>query len=169
MDPNKLLMVQLKAELEKRDLPTDGIKKDFMRLNQDDPNGRWLEEIVRIGISGTAPDETTSGENRATANIEELVSRYRYMLELEREIELLRRELEIARRENEQTRKKCAPASGERSQKRKHQRYVRELVGFFARTFRKWEQQVNLYIAYHLDNDCARLLIGNKLKGKVKD
>ncbi|KMQ87901.1 hypothetical protein RF55_12692 [Lasius niger] len=50
-----------------------------------------------------------------------------------------------------------------------------ELVGFFdgsAGTFRKWEQQVGLLCAtctYHLDDDRAKLLVSNKLKGKAKN
>lgn len=50
-----------------------------------------------------------------------------------------------------------------------------ELVGFFdgsAGTFRKWEQQVGLLCAtctYHLDDDRAKLLVSNKLKGKTKN
>lgn len=47
-----------------------------------------------------------------------------------------------------------------------------ELVGFFdgsADTFRKWEQQVHQLCAiYHLDDDRAKLLVSNKLKGKAK-
>lgn len=48
-----------------------------------------------------------------------------------------------------------------------------ELVGFFygsVDTFRTWEQQIRqLCVTYHLDDDRAKLLISNKLKGKAKN
>lgn len=48
-----------------------------------------------------------------------------------------------------------------------------ELVRFFdesAGTFRKWEQQVRLLcLTYQLDDDRAKLLVSNKLKGKAKN
>lgn len=103
-------------------------------------------------------------------NVARLARRYEEMqLELERrENELLRRELELVRRENEQLR---LPTM-ESAPRRENVSALLELVGFFDRTagtFRKWKQQIRqVCVVYHLDDDRAKLLISNKLRGKAK-
>lgn len=111
---------------------------------------------------------------RTKEDLNQLERRYNEMqLEFERrENELLRRELEVARRENEQLRRAAPPAT-EGVHRKESINAMLELVGFFdgsAGTFRRWEQQIRqLCITYRLDDDRAKLLLSNKLKGKAKN
>lgn len=66
MDPKKISMTQFKAELKRRGLPTSGTKKDLIAcLEQDDPSGEWLNDIMRTEISGTVSEKTASDEDGA--------------------------------------------------------------------------------------------------------
>ncbi|XP_025269948.1 uncharacterized protein LOC112639607 [Camponotus floridanus] len=168
------------------------------RLDKNDTSGTWMNSVACAKCPMTASDENLSDEevaltadeeenngnegrtiegsrenrNRDRRNSNELERRYRDMqLEFERrENELLRRELEIARRENEQLRRATCSRGG--TQNREHYRYVGTSGRFFdgsAGTFRKWEQQVRqLCTTYRLDDDRAKLLVSNKIKGKAK-
>ncbi|XP_025265055.1 uncharacterized protein LOC112638147 [Camponotus floridanus] len=168
------------------------------RLDKDDTSGTWMNSVACAECPTTASDKDLSDEevaltaneeddgneertiegprenrNRDRRNSDELERRYRDMqLEFERrENELLRRELEIARRENEQLRRATPPVA-EGARRTENITAMLELVGFFdgsAGTFRKWEQQVRqLCATYRLDDDRAKLLVSNKIKGKAK-
>ncbi|XP_026828281.1 uncharacterized protein LOC105279012 [Ooceraea biroi] len=70
----KITIPQLKAELQRRGLPTSGTKKDLIdRLDHNDPNRGWIDRIVRAETVEIAqdivPDEGeasgVSGGNRS--------------------------------------------------------------------------------------------------------
>lgn len=165
-------VARFKAELEKRGLPTYGTKKDFIaRLDEVDPTGAWVQQIMNAQEEANANAEVEEDEDQ---DVEDQQQRNRDLqLEFERrENDLLRRELEIARRENELLRR-ALPRAEEGPSRRENINAMLELVGFFdgsAGTFRKWEQQIRqLCATYRLDDDRAKLLISNKLKAKAKN
>lgn len=52
---------QLKAELQKRGLPTYGAKKNLIaRLDINDPSGKWTEDIAQAEKAGAAAYEATT-------------------------------------------------------------------------------------------------------------
>lgn len=149
--------------------PTTASDKDL----SDEEVALTTDEEEDNGNEERTIEGSRENRNRDGRNSDELERRYRDMqLEFERrENELLRRELEIARRENEQLRR-ATPSVAEGARRTENITAMLELVEFFegsAGTFRKWEQQVRqLCATYHLDDDRAKLLVSNKLKGKAK-
>ncbi|XP_018406278.1 PREDICTED: uncharacterized protein LOC108782494 [Cyphomyrmex costatus] len=138
----------------------------------EDEDGKQEEERME-GRNTAENGNRPRGRRDNNVSVGRLERQYHDMqLEFERrDNELLRRELEIARRENEQLRR-VTPPMVEVPLKRENISAMLELVGFFdgsAGTFRKWEQQIRqLCATYRLDDDRAKLLVSNKLKGKAK-
>ncbi|RLU19040.1 hypothetical protein DMN91_009398 [Ooceraea biroi] len=141
----KITIPQLKAELQRRGLPTSGTKKDLIdRLDHNDPNRGWIDRIVRAETVEIAQDIVP---DEGEASEESWIS-------------------------PDEKKKSYNEPDGFQTFKKENISFMLELVAFFdggAGTFRKWEQQIwQLCVAYHLDDDRAKLLVGNKLKGKAK-
>ncbi|XP_063994848.1 uncharacterized protein LOC135172624 [Diachasmimorpha longicaudata] len=100
---------------------------------------------------GVRPDENIADD------VDELDQRYQQMeLEfMQRENRILRQELELAHRENDLLRQQS--------------RHLGNFDGS-AGMFHGWEKQRRLLCtSYHLEDDRAKILIGNKLKGRAKE
>lgn len=61
MKPEDLSVKQIKAALAQRQLPTTGKKAELIsRMQEADPSGRWMQEIVAIGIVNETERDTSS-------------------------------------------------------------------------------------------------------------
>ncbi|XP_014222790.1 uncharacterized protein LOC106649699 [Trichogramma pretiosum] len=161
-EPQDLTVVQLKAKLNKRALPTSGTKNELIsRLHEADPSGSWLE---------ASEDEQDVGESeeemeRVSRREMDILRRERELMQ--RELELMRRELELARRGNVEHPNE-APA--ERHVKTDI-KVVSALIGTFdgEECFENWQRQLTLLrTTYGLDDRTTRVLIGTKLVGNAQ-
>ncbi|XP_011859315.1 PREDICTED: uncharacterized protein LOC105556813 [Vollenhovia emeryi] len=158
-----------KAALTEAALTDDGVENADDEGN-DEERSRSLRIQGRITHSGSGRRCIEASQRNDDLDIAQFENRYRDM-QLEFENELLRREIDITRRKNEQLRRSTPPPM-EEIPRRENISAMLELVEFFDGTagmFRRWEQQIRqLCVAYRLDDDRAKLLVGNKLKGKAK-
>jgi len=185
---DNMTVAELKEKLKARGLSTTGAKSELMlRLQGADPTGSWMESVasgsVEDGRDEARESVSRGGALRESAPREDIQRRE---IELhKREKELVERELDLARREILQLRGQLErnPAgeaieatmlgNGEtsRTQPRVNLTTVADLLDGFdgvSNNYDTWEKRLKfLKATYRLDDDCAKLLIGMRLKERA--
>lgn len=175
VDPNRQWIEDIlsysmnSTDLDPNNRIQDNEDQDELRMNEiDETRSSRIQNVQARSISRT-PSLTTHYENGESIAQKEIDL-------MRRENELLRRELEFARKQYE-----CTPLEESRTvhvvpeevRPRESIQSLFELVSNFdgsEDTFSRWERQIKLLCnIYSLDDNRAKLLISNKLKGKAKN
>lgn len=175
-DANAVTVAELKEKLKVRKLSTAGSKAELIaRLFEADPEGSWLRENELESVVRIEEDENTTQGDIMRREME-LCRREKELVE--RELELARREISMLRGQRrddsiDETRESAA-RNGEEvfyARPRANLTIIADLLNDFdgiSADFDTWERQARfLKTTYRLDDDCARLLIGMRLKKRA--
>ena len=182
-EAHEFSVVQLKAKLQRRSLPTSGTKNELInRLQVADPTGAWREddENLRNADDNAQNDESVVNQDdvpedraseahgrRAPASLEEaqreLILLERKKALVARELDLVRREMQLLRASPQTHHSEEVPAE-KRASARQDVKALANLLAEFGGsmgTFEIWKRQLNLLkMMYELNDNSTKILIG---------
>lgn len=178
MDPNELTLVQLKDILKKLGASTSGNKAELIRrLLKEDPGNKWMTMLSEVTNSGDAPSKEITdtsiahdeNKNINTATADPNTMLLRELDLVRRERDLLQRELDLRDREGRISVDVARPITN--SLHSKDLKLIGGLVSDFdgsEYTYSVWEKQIiSLRSLYNLNDGEAKMLLGDKTKGKA--
>lgn len=183
-------VAELKDKLRELNLSTTGTKAELLkRLHEVDPSGDWPSEDPEMFEPGAIVRDELDVETMVPTIDEreiEMLRREKELVEreLRREKELAEREMQVMRREIELLKEAQRSITTNRDQPMERESIPRDisesgitaiahLLGYFDGStgdYQSWELQLKLLKkTYRLSDDCARILIGMRLKGRAAE